>query len=123
MAHIRQQFVFVSNQVAVATGSLTEWVCKGGARLPVAVARPTNGPEYVALSTMAEGSSSRPTNDDDATEKPASPPPPPSTIISKILDHVQKDLRYKFALIVLGLWALNQVYPSDDADGHILPTH
>lgn len=70
---------------------------------------------------MADASSSRST--DDTTQKSSPPPPPPSTIVTKILDHVQKDLRYKFALIVLGLWALNQVYPSDDADGHILPTH
>lgn len=115
-----RQFVFVSDQVAKATGSLTEWICKGGARLPVAAARPTAETEYVALSTLADGTTGRAEDEQDIKVTLPTPAAAPTTTLSRITDFVTKDLRYKFLLIILGLWALNQVYPAHNVGGGIV---
>lgn len=86
---------------------MTEWICKGGARLPVVAPRVASGSEYVPLTSMTDGIPSEEMIDDKPPSVVATPPP--ATMISKILDHIGRDLRYKFLLIIFGLWALNQV--------------
>lgn len=70
----------------MATGSLTEWISSSGTtkRLPVA----TN--EYVGLEMSTPQDAARPS----------------------MLEWMSGDLRIRFAGIILGLWALNKVYPA-----------
>lgn len=109
------QFVYVSNQVAIATGTLTEWICNKGARLPVAAAgHATTAPpaggagaqtgDYVAVPTQGAES--------DGNEKLASIAaslPPQTSVASRALEFVKRDLRVKFGAIIVGLWLLNEV--------------
>ncbi|BGP11949.1 hypothetical protein JCM10049v2_007869 [Rhodotorula toruloides] len=118
-------FVFISNQVAIATGVLTSMICYvpkpapgSSARLPsstreaipslpssatIASSHPGSG-EYVALSTMADGDKGM--GDGlaglDARDGWA----------SKVGRVVVTDLRVRFAAILAGLWVLNVVYPA-----------
>ena len=110
------QFVWVSNQVAGATGKLTEWICARPAALPrsnppprgSAVAPPPTGGsgaitgEYVALSTVGDGVNN------EKTGAPRAPTPPP-TGLAKGLSFLKNDLRLRFAAIVVGLWVLNEI--------------
>lgn len=102
-------FVFVSNQTASATGSLTEWICnKGAGRLPHSAPAPPAA-EYVPLATTGEGASDGP-----ALDEKAMPPIPiePAGILAKLGSWAKKDLRVKFVMIFCGLWVLNEVYPT-----------
>lgn len=110
------QFVYVSNQVAGATGSLTEWICNKGAALPrsnpptrgAAVAPPPTGGtgattgEYVALSTVGA---------DGGVEEKSAPLPQQQqqSAMGRGMEFVKKDLRVKFLAIMVGLWVLNEV--------------
>lgn len=109
----RPQFVYVSNQVAGATGKLTTWICAGGASLPktnvptrgAAVAPPATGGsgattgEYVALSTVGDG----------VSDEKSAPTAPPQTAFAKGVDFIKKDLRIRFLAIFVGLVTLNWI--------------
>ncbi|GAA5890054.1 hypothetical protein JCM5296_004755 [Sporobolomyces johnsonii] len=127
-------FVFVSNQVAIATGVLTAWIChvpKPASRLPTSTssaipAIPSSatlassgahtaggGPEYVALSTMGDDGQAGPRDKDDepfaarVDERRES-----GGVMGKVGAWLKRDLRVRFAAILVGLWALNAVYPA-----------
>ncbi|GAA6009960.1 hypothetical protein JCM10207_002174 [Rhodosporidiobolus poonsookiae] len=130
-------FVYVSNQVAIATGALTSLICyvpkaptsrlpTSGRDIPAIPASATlassgaanGGAEYVALSTLGDGDK----------------PPPSSThgrtgslsqglagidargrnggALDKVVGVLKTDLRIRFVAIFLGLWGLNLVYPA-----------
>ena len=137
-------FVFISNQVAQATGKLTDWLCNkpppsatklptnrgapstsnGSASQPAASTTTANGAEYVALSTSA-----KPPED---TEKAALEQEMAEMTLgenrrrqipARIASIVWQDLRLKTLAVLVSLWALNWVYPGDVASGHILPLH
>ncbi|GAA5913451.1 uncharacterized protein JCM6883_004392 [Sporobolomyces salmoneus] len=128
-------FVFVSNQVAIATGVLTSWICyvpkPTSSRLPTTTSSaipsiPSSatlassgahtagggpgGAEYVALSTIS---------DDDRTSRTNGASPRGiekdreggGSTTSKIGDWLKRDLRFRFVVILFGLWVLNVVYP------------
>ncbi|SCZ96420.1 BZ3500_MvSof-1268-A1-R1_Chr8-2g10181 [Microbotryum saponariae] len=115
-------FVYISNQVATATGSLTSWICAPAAnpnagRLPIAnlsasvpaTARaPAGAPsEYVALATVGESF------EVDEKDPPIlTPPPAPETVVTKFGNYVKTDLKLRFLAIIVGLWFLNELYPS-----------
>ncbi|BGP21038.1 hypothetical protein JCM10213_002927 [Rhodosporidiobolus nylandii] len=129
-------FVFISNQVALATGALTSLICyvpkaSPSSRLPTAIpslppsATPAGGTgtgEYVALSTLS--SDERPT-----AAGGALPAHGRTSSLSqglngigaagerggvgaKVVRVLETDLRVRFAAIFVGLWVLNLVYPA-----------
>jgi hypothetical protein len=126
------QFVYISNQVAIATGVLTAMICyvpkpaSGGvaARLPsstreaipaipssatVASSHPGSG-EYVALSTLADGD--KPANGAPGMGDGLAALDTGGGIASKVGRVVATDLRIRFAAILAGLWVLNVVCAS-----------
>ncbi|KAI5477499.1 O-acetyltransferase [Pseudohyphozyma bogoriensis] len=119
-------FVFVSNQVAKATGSLTQWICSSGAttkdsaRLPVSRAPPPASQaavgEYVQLSSVDGGSGGvsgqQPDGGSSEGEEVVMTMTPKKTFVSKAGEVLRGDLRVKFGLIWLALWGLNEVYPN-----------
>ncbi|GAA5822413.1 hypothetical protein JCM5353_000498 [Sporobolomyces roseus] len=125
-------FVFVSNQVAIATGVLTSWICyvpkSTTSRLPTAnsSAIPSipssatlassgahtagGGPgaaEYVALSTMSDDDNPSPRTNGMGNDRERN-----RGTSSKVVDWLKRDLRFRFVVILFGLWAVNTVYPS-----------
>ncbi|GJN94627.1 hypothetical protein Rhopal_007710-T1 [Rhodotorula paludigena] len=132
-------FVFVSNQVAIATGVLTAMICyvpkppsSSGARLPtasrdaipsvppsatVASSHPASG-EYVALSTVGDGPSengqSHPNGAaaDGLASLDAAHARGENGALHKVARVLATDLRVRFVAIFAGLWVLNVVYPA-----------
>ena len=117
------QFVYVSNQVAIATGVLTAMICyvpkpaPGSARLPTAgreaipadpasasaaSAHPASG-EYVALSAVADGEKDLDSLADGLARSRG------DGLAVKVGRFLATDLRIRFAAIFAGLWALNLV--------------
>ncbi|KAK4047792.1 hypothetical protein OIV83_005134 [Microbotryomycetes sp. JL201] len=110
-------FVYISNQVAAATGVLTEWVCNRGAQLPTtatavgrtAQAAPAAGGtgaqtgDYVAVPTGVD--------EIEKTEQPVSPRNAHDGV-QRALVLIKTDLRCKFTVIIAGLTLLNWIYPS-----------
>lgn len=105
----------MSNQVAIATGTLTEWICNKGARLPVAAAGhattvpPAGGAgaqtgDYVAVPTQGE--------DNEKVASIAASLPPRVSAGSRALEFIKRDLRVKFGALMLGLWILNEICES-----------
>lgn len=134
-------FVFVSNHIAIATGALTSLICyvpkapPAGARLPTSgrdiPAIPASatlassgaaggGGEYIALSTNPSGGAA------DGADKPGGHARTSSLaqglagidsrgrggVGAKVAQVLATDLRVRFAVIFVGLWALNLVYPA-----------
>ncbi|SCV67287.1 BQ2448_5933 [Microbotryum intermedium] len=114
-------FVYISNQVATATGSLTSWICATAAnagRLPTVnpnagvplTARAPAGArsEYVVLATVGES-----LGEVDGKDPPTlAPPPAPETLVNKFANYVKTDLKIRFLTMIIGLWILNELYPS-----------
>ncbi|KAM0747163.1 Cas1p-domain-containing protein [Meredithblackwellia eburnea MCA 4105] len=113
-------FVFVSDQTAKATGSLTEWICAvpkpNTARPPPASGG--GGGEYVALSTTGDGPG-------EAGEKPDTAAMMggggggsrggfggAEGLWNKVAGWAERDLRIRFAFFFVGLWVLNEIYPA-----------
>ncbi|GAA5831482.1 hypothetical protein JCM3766R1_001771 [Sporobolomyces carnicolor] len=133
-------FVFVSNQVAIATGVLTSWICyvpkPTSARLPTSTssaipAIPSSatlassgahtagggpgGAEYVALSTMSDDDKSIRTNGGGSPRSGGFDKDRggdgEGSAASKVADWLKRDLRFRFVAILFGLWVLNVIYP------------
>lgn len=130
------QFVFVSNQVAIATGVLTAMICyvpkppsSSGARLPtasrdaipsvppsatVASSHPASG-EYVALSTVGDGPSENGQSHpggaaaDGLASLDAAHARGENGALHKVARVLATDLRIRFVAIFAGLWVLNVV--------------
>ncbi|KAK4047271.1 hypothetical protein OIO90_006232 [Microbotryomycetes sp. JL221] len=117
-------FVYVSNQVATATGVLTEWICNKGGRLPVATtavgrtaqAQPLAGGtgaqtgDYVAVPTSTDGASAT-SEKGEVSGLPGASSLSSRGIAGRALELVKTDLRCKFGAILLGLTLLNWIYP------------
>lgn len=107
-------FLFVSNQIAVSTGQLTDWIC-GKAPKKQAVALPSStvdGGQYVPLATMNPDSSA-------VDGLPAEVVPVPSTA-----DKLFSNLKFRCAVFLGLIWITNLLYPSYHPSlGHLLPTH
>lgn len=107
-------FLFVSNQIAVSTGQLTEWILgkqpkKAAATLPSASA---SGGQYVPLATMNGESTT-------VDGLPAEVKPVPSTF-----DKLLANLKFRCAMFMGLIWVINLLYPSyHPSEGHLLPTH
>lgn len=124
--------MFVSNQVAIATGVLTSWICyvpkSTNSRLPTAnsSAIPSipssatlassgahtagGGPgaaEYVALSTMSDDDNPSPRTNGMGNDRERN-----RGTSSKVVDWLKRDLRFRFVVILFGLWAVNTVCES-----------
>lgn len=117
------QFVYISNQVAIATGILTAMICyvpkpaSGPARLPTASrdaipAEPASASaasghpasaEYVALSTVPD-SEKDPDSLGDGLARARG-----DGVLVKVGRFLATDLRIRFAAIFAGLWALNLI--------------
>ncbi|GAA5929765.1 uncharacterized protein JCM15063_004242 [Sporobolomyces koalae] len=130
-------FVFVSNQVAIATGVVTSWICyvpkATSSRLPTANASaipaiPSSatlassgahtaggGPgaaEYVALSTINEDDKPVRSNGDLARGSHVDwDKEKGGGTMAKVADWIKRDLRIRFVAIFVGLWGLNMIYP------------
>ncbi|BGP52441.1 hypothetical protein JCM10450v2_008419 [Rhodotorula kratochvilovae] len=124
-------FVYVSNQVAIATGVLTAMICyvpkpssSSSARLPsssrdaipavpssatVASGHPASG-EYVALSTLGDGADAHKESAGEALA--ALDAQGRGGALEKVGRVLATDLRVRFAAIFVGLWVLNLVYPA-----------
>lgn len=108
--------MFVSHQTALATGSLTSWLCATAkktlpttapARAPAA-STVVGGAEYVALTTTnAEGGSEA--SQDEKTIPSAPAPALNQTVVSKVLQFAARDLRVRVGFFVVGLWILNEI--------------
>lgn len=120
------QFVYISNQVAIATGVLTSMICyvpkkqAGAPRLPsasreaipadpssasAASSHPASG-DYVALSTLADGEK-EPDSISNGLARSRG-----DGFWVKAGRFLATDLRVRFAAIFVGLWALNLVCES-----------
>lgn len=114
--------MFVSHQTALATGTLTSWLCATakkpspatGARGPPAAGGSGPGPEYVALSTTnSEGGAEVGQDEKTIPSAPAPAPAPPNqTVVAKVLQFAAKDLRVRMAFIVVALWVVNEICKS-----------
>ncbi|GAA95590.1 uncharacterized protein L969DRAFT_92722 [Mixia osmundae IAM 14324] len=106
-------FVFISNQVARATGELTSWLM-GNTKHEKPAALPThangNGAEYIPLAANGE----EPTKSEEpmvATESSG----------IRIMRIISSDLRFRLLAYIVIIWAINILYPSlRPPDGHIL---
>ncbi|GAA5831621.1 hypothetical protein JCM11251_000772 [Rhodosporidiobolus azoricus] len=134
-------FVFVSNQVAIATGALTSLICyvpkspPAGSRLPtsgrdipaipssatVASSSAGNGGEYVALSNLDGSEGAKPGQGAGGHGRNPSLAEGLAGISAsgrsgglgeKMAKVLATDLRVRFVAIFLGLWGLNMVYPT-----------
>ncbi|GAA6042735.1 hypothetical protein JCM8097_005556 [Rhodosporidiobolus ruineniae] len=126
-------FVFVSNQVAIATGALTSLICyvpknpPASSRLPssgrdipalpssATAASSGGGGEYVALSTMGDGAAAdKPghARNTSLNEGLAGIDSRRGGVLDKVGRVLATDLRVRFAGIFVGLWLLNLVYPA-----------
>ncbi|GAA5875890.1 hypothetical protein JCM8547_001695 [Rhodosporidiobolus lusitaniae] len=128
-------FVFVSNQVSIATGALTGWICyvpkapSANSRLPTSgrdlPADPPSatlassgaaggGAEYIALSTAEDksGAGAHGRTGSLAQGLAGIEARGRGGVGAKIGKVLKTDLRVRFAVIFVGLWALNLVYPS-----------
>lgn len=106
-------FLFISNQVAVSTGHLTDWICAKATK-KLAPTLPTSSVEgeYVALATIGPGSGT------------SNGSPPDSKPVPSRFDTLFADLRVRCAVLLSLIWLINLLYPSYHPSlGHLLPTH
>lgn len=114
-------FVYISNEVASATGDLTTWICSDpNKQLPgPATRRPdTNG---VAA---PQGQPAQEYSDGDVKAQAAVASPVEKPWFSRIALATAQDIRLRLGAILVGLWLINWIYPTDPPPlGHLLPTH
>ena len=115
-------FLYVSEQVAKATGLLTAWICqvpKSSASKPsAAAAGGGGGAAYVPLSSTTGSTVEEKEGAISTGPSSASP-----SLLAKVGAFARTDLRLRFAIIFIALVVLNLVYPSDPKGEHLLPTH
>jgi hypothetical protein len=122
-------FVSVSERVAWSTGKLCAWICmtskasatrgpkQSPAPTPAALSQPA-GSNYTAVPTSSVDGHLAAAN----AKLSALPLVTPSR--GKFTQLVVDDLRIRTALILVGLWVVNLLYPGDaPPEGHLLPTH
>lgn len=126
-------FVFISHQVAVKTGNLTDWICNKPSSKPKNTSNTTQPAEYVPLPVVNNPSESNQINGQtdhqkEEAERILSMGYEKNTRFDEIwiwmVDAFDKKLWFRFSFLLCGLWILNLLYPSHaDSIGHILPTH
>ena len=108
-------FLFVSNQVAVTTGQLTEWICGKQPKKPVNLPTSTSssGGQYVPLN---------PLNGPETAIDEA-----PAALVKAVpstMDKLFSNLKFRCAVFMGLIWIINLLYPSyHPSQGHLLPTH
>lgn len=118
-------FLFLSNQIAIATGDLTDWIC-GKAPKVKASALPISGTgeAYMPLSQVSGEEASGPNGDATGELKGIPPAAVVKAPISSTLASAMLSLPARCAFIMGLVWIINILYPAaHPSQGHLLPTH
>lgn len=110
-------FLFISNQIAIATGHITDWIL-GKQPKNESMDLPSTSQEakYLPLEDIDMS-----TNSEDIlsvkTETSETP-------VSSKLDSLLANIQFRCAVIMGLIWMMNLLYPSSHpSQGHLLPTH
>ena len=119
-------FFFISNQIATATGELTDWICgkvpkakKGGTPNSSGI---DGGATYLPLTQISgeEGLLRRASASDHKGTNSAPTPPGSANKLAAVMG----SLPARCVFIMSFIWAINSLYPAPHpSQGHLLPTH